>query len=117
MANMGVFHSHRQASVDEIAKEMDRRGAVIETLEADAVKLHAEIARLKAEAADLVEAIMLKDDALQPFALFAVNVMSVEGVSVWLGGMNSMEIGTAFNASDFRRAHDGRFNGLVLEKA
>ncbi|MBO0141465.1 hypothetical protein JZX87_09850 [Agrobacterium sp. Ap1] len=32
---MSVVHSTRQASVDEIAAEMDRRGTVIESLEAD----------------------------------------------------------------------------------
>ena len=32
---MSVVHSHRQASSDEIAAEMDRRGAVIEKLEAE----------------------------------------------------------------------------------
>lgn len=31
---MSVVHAHRQASIDEIAAEMDRRGAVIESLEA-----------------------------------------------------------------------------------
>lgn len=33
--NMPVTHSTREASVDEIAAEMDRRGAVIEKLEAE----------------------------------------------------------------------------------
>lgn len=32
---MSVVHSHRQASIDEIAAEMDRRGTVIEKLEAE----------------------------------------------------------------------------------
>lgn len=32
---MSVFHSVRAASVGEMAAEMDRRGAVIEKLEAD----------------------------------------------------------------------------------
>lgn len=32
---MTVVHTHRNASIDEIAAEMDRRGKVIETLEAE----------------------------------------------------------------------------------
>ena len=115
MANMGVFHSHRAASVDEIAKEMDRRGAVIETLEAEAIKLQAEIARLKAEAADLVEAIMLKDDALQPFAMAHRFVLSADGISVWLNNAGADELQHLFSPTDIRRAHSARFMGVVAE--
>lgn len=40
---MTVAHSHRNASIDEIAAEMDRRGTVIESLEAQVSSLRAKL--------------------------------------------------------------------------
>ena len=40
---MSIVHANRQASVDEIAAEMDRRGKVIETLEAQISELRAKL--------------------------------------------------------------------------
>lgn len=41
---MSVISTFRRSSIDEIAKEMDRRGAVIETLEAEIERLRALLA-------------------------------------------------------------------------
>ncbi len=40
---MTVVHAHRNASIDEIAAEMDRRGTVIESLEAQVSELRAKL--------------------------------------------------------------------------
>lgn len=40
---MTIVHTHRNASIDEIAAEMDRRGTVIETLEAQVSELRAKL--------------------------------------------------------------------------
>ena len=44
---MSQSHNHRQASFDEVVAEMDRRGAVIERLEARVAELEAELSRKK----------------------------------------------------------------------
>lgn len=40
---MTTVHTHRNTSIDEIAAEMDRRGTVIETLEAQVSELRAKL--------------------------------------------------------------------------
>lgn len=49
---MSTIHSKRTASVDEIAAEMDRRGAVIETLEAKVQRLEMALEEIDAVAVD-----------------------------------------------------------------
>lgn len=77
---MTVIHSNRQATTDEIAAEMDRRGAVIEGLEAALAAKDAEIERLR-EALDNARRAAVEDTlgALTAHELYQYRPKAFEG--------------------------------------
>jgi hypothetical protein len=104
---MSISHHVREASHAETAREMDRRGEVIERLEADNATQAAEITRLRAEVA-------LMREALKPFAEEAGNwadtVPDAHRSLCTEPGSRTAHPGseTAFNVGDLRVARAAR---------